>query len=143
MMYKTLTIPPCTTSMRYCGSLLHHDEQSVWHILWIPYTVPSSFVLLFYHILQLLYRPKIIPEIRDGFNPNALVHLPHFLRVKLSDADTDSVLLALRKYGDRPLSRDVIARRRQVATSGGHTRAHHVRPAEQKADGSAVNADLG
>ena len=91
--------------------------------------------------LQLLYGPEVIPKISDRLYAHPLVHLLHFLRAHLRDTDAYGMLLALCLDGNETVGGKSGIRGREVASCGGHPRAHHVCTAKEETNSSAVNTD--
>jgi hypothetical protein len=92
--------------------------------------------------LQLLYRPQVIPHIRDRLHSNALLHNLHLLRAQLSNPNPDRKLLPLRIERDRRASRQRRRRRREPPARGRQAGTHHVRARKEEADRAAVDAHM-
>jgi len=94
------------------------------------------------NLLQLLYGPQIVPDVRDRLDSDALVHHLHLLRPKLRDPNPDRELLALRLKRDRRARSQRRVHRREPPARGRQPGTHHVCAREQEADRAAIDADV-
>ena len=92
--------------------------------------------------LQLLQRPQVVPNIRDRFYGDALVHLAHLLRAEFRDPHADCELLPLGLERDWCPGGQRRVRRWEPPAGGRQAGTHHVCAGEEEADRAAVDADM-